>query len=106
MADRPGLGAAYLFPSPMDKNKPVSRYLAKDWLLRAEDAAKLDHLPQGGWHAYRRAWATMRKHLPDVDVAPAGGWKSVDTLKLAYQHSDEATLLDVVMGGKELREAK
>ena len=32
------------------------------------------------WHAYRRGWATSRKHLPDVDVAAAGGWKSTETL--------------------------
>lgn len=106
MADRPGVGQGCLFPSPMKPTKPVSRHLAKDWLLRAEDLASLDHLPQGGWHSYRRAWATMRKHLPDVDVAQAGGWKTVETLKLAYQHTDEATLINVVMGGKELREAK
>jgi hypothetical protein len=25
----------------------------------------------------RRKWATERKHLPDMDVAKAGGWRSV-----------------------------
>ncbi len=48
------------------------------------------------WHAYRRKWATERKHLPDVDVAAAGGWTDTATLKLAYQQADEATMYRVV----------
>ena len=24
---------------------------------------------------YRRLWASERKHMPDIDVAAAGGWK-------------------------------
>lgn len=41
------------------------------------------------WHAYRRGWATARKHLPDVDIAAAGGWKNAITLKTVYQQADE-----------------
>ena len=43
-------------------------------------------------HAYRRKWATERKHLPDVDVAQAGGWSDLASLKTAYQHTDAAAL--------------
>lgn len=99
-------GPAFRYIVLVKPTKPISRHLAKDWLYRAEDLAELEHLPQGGYHSFRRAWATMRKHLPDVDVAEAGGWKTIDTLKAAYQHADNATLIDVVMGAKELREAK
>jgi len=55
--------------------------------------------PQKGslWHAYRRKWATERKHLPDVDVAAAGGWKTVLTMKTAYQQADPHGILTVVM---------
>ncbi len=56
------------------------------------------------WHAYRRGWVTARKHLPDVDVAAAGGWKDVSTLKKCYQQPDLETMLAVVQGGRELRE--
>ena len=68
--------------------------------------AKLE--PQKGslWHAYRRKWATERKHLPDVDVAMAGGWKETTSLKRAYQQADQATMLSVVLEAKELREAQ
>ena len=83
-----------------------SRHLADAWLRRVEGIAELE--PQKGslWHAYRRKWATERKHLPDVDVAAAGGWKGTESLKTAYQQADEATILRVVLEAAELREAK
>lgn len=79
LRERPGIGAAPLFPSPGDAQKPISRHLADRWLREAERLAKLE--PQQGslWHAYRRKWATERKHHPDVDVAAAGGWKTPKT---------------------------
>ncbi len=54
--------------------------------------------PQEGslWHAYRRKWGSERKHLPDVDVAAAGGWKDTVSLKRAYQQADADTILSVV----------
>jgi hypothetical protein len=33
-----------------------------------------------------------------VDVAAAGGWKTLQTLKSAYQHADADTMLRVVLG--------
>ena len=57
-------------------------------------------------HAYRRKWVTERKHLPDVDVAAAGGWKDTESLKTAYQQADQATMLKVVLEAGELREAR
>lgn len=50
------------------------------------------------------AWATARKHLPDVDVAAAGGWKSTETPRRCYQQPDADTMLAVVLSGAELRE--
>ena len=83
--------------SPGDPTKPMTRHLADKWLRKAEKLAKLE--PQKGslWHAYRRKWATERKHLPDVDVAAAGGWKNAVTLKTAYQQADADTMLQVVL---------
>ena len=104
--ERPGIGAAWLFPAPGDPTKPVSRHLAREWLLRAERLARLE--PQDGslWHAYRRMWATERKHLPAADVAQAGGWANAGTLQACYQQADPATLLRVVMEPAELREMR
>ena len=72
---------------------PMTRHLADKWLRKAEKLAGLE--PQLGslWHAYRRKWATERKHMPDVDVAAAGGWKSTHALKASYQHADAETIL-------------
>ena len=55
---------------------------------------------------YRRKWATERKHLADVDVAAAGGWKTVLTLKTAYQQADAEGILTVVLKPRQLREAR
>ena len=104
LRERPGKGEAPLFPSPGDPRRPMTRHLADKWLRKAERLAGL--APQNGslWHAYRRKWATERKHHPDVDVAAAGGWKSVQSLKTAYQQADPETMLRVVLNPNELRD--
>ncbi len=82
--ERPGIGGAPIFPDPRDRTKPIDRYLADRWLRKAEELADLEPQKRGLWHPYRRAWATKRKHLPDVDVAAAGGWSDLRSLKTAY----------------------
>jgi len=76
------------------------------WLLKAEELAGLEKLNGSLWHAYRRKWAIERKHLPDADVAAAGGWANLNTLRLVYQQADQETMLKVVLERGELREAK
>ncbi len=100
---RPGRPHAPLFPSPSDPDRPISRHLADDWLRRAERLAGVPPLEGSLWHAYRRAWATARKHLPDVDVAAAGGWKDATTLKAVYQQPDQEGMLAAVLGGNPRR---
>jgi integrase len=104
--ERPGIGSAYLFPSPTNPAKPVSYELTRKWLLKAEKVAGVVKQSGGSFHPFRRAWATARKHLPVQDVAYAGGWKSTAVLLNLYQQPDDATLLRVVRGGSELREAR
>ena len=104
LVERAGIGRAYLFPSSKDQNKPISKDLASFWLKTAEELAELKKQDGSLWHAFRRGWVTSRKHLPDVDVARAGGWKDVSVLKSCYQQPDDATILAVVEGGRELRE--
>jgi len=106
LRERPGIGTAYLFPSPLHPEQPTPYDMARRWLLEAEQLAKLPKQEGSLWHAYRRAWATSRKHLPVADVAPAGGWGSTETLQRSYQHLDDATILAVVLGGAELREVE
>ncbi|HSD32149.1 MAG TPA: tyrosine-type recombinase/integrase, partial [Gemmatimonadales bacterium] len=105
LAERPGLGSAYLFPAPRHAGKPVDRWLASKWLEAAERLAKLPKHDGSLWHAYRRMWATERKDLPLVDVAQALGVNPA-TLQRIYQQSDKATLYRVVSEPRELWEAK
>jgi hypothetical protein len=44
--------------------------------------------------------------LPLLDIAAAGGWKSIRVLEMRYLHADEQTMLTVVLSGAQLREVK
>lgn len=94
--DRALVGRAILFPARRDASKPISKETCYYWLRQAEKKAKLPHQKQGGWHAFRRAWATARKHLPLQDVMAAGGWKDPAALQTAYQHADAETIRAVM----------
>lgn len=103
--DLPGIGDAPLFPSPKDPSETVGRHVADRWLRKAETKAKVDPHDGSLWHAYRRRWATVRKHLPATDVAEAGGWNGPETLQRVYQQADQETMLRVVLEGGALEEA-
>ncbi len=90
------VGDTWLFPGAWDGTKSICRYRAAYWLLGAERLAGLPKLERGVWHPYRRLWASERKHLPDVDVAAAGGWRDTSSMKASYQQADAATQLQVV----------
>ena len=70
--------------------------MALYYLRRAEKLAKVEKIRQGAWHAFRRAWATRRKHLPVQDVMAAGGWRAVKALQSAYQTADPETVRKVM----------
>ena len=105
LAERPGIGKAWLFPSPRRASKHLSKDVASTWLLKAEVLAGVAKQNGSLWHAYRRSWATSRKFMPDVDVAAAGGWSDVSTLKQCYQHADVETMFRVVSEPVQIREA-
>lgn len=104
--DRQLVGDAWLFPKQRARTKPWDKKWAHTLLVRAEEAAEIEHLPRGGFHAFRRKWVVERKHLPDADVAEAAGYADTRTLKAIYQQADELTLLQVVTDPTQLREAK
>ena len=103
-AERPGIGKGYLFPSPHEPGKPLRYELAGDWLRKAEKPAGVPKQDGALWHAYRRKWATERKHLSEVDVAAAGGWADPNTLRLIYQQPDQASMLKVILEAGQLRD--
>ena len=101
LTQNPRVGEAWLFHSDKDATSHLRIDVAGRWLVQAEALAGLPKLKHGRWHPYRRLWAMERKHLPDVDVAAAGGWRGTQALKLSYQQPDPATVLRVVQAGAE-----
>ena len=73
--------------------------MLKLW-YRAQRLAGIDDVV--GIHAFRRKWATERKHHPRKDVARAGGWKSERTLEI-YETADPQTTLAVMEEPTKLR---
>jgi integrase len=101
------LGSAFgplIFPSHAEANVPVSKDMFSQWLRAAEKKAELPKLDSSLWHAYRREWASERKHLSLVDVAAAGGWKDTQTLLTCYQQPDRATMLAVMGESRKVTE--
>ncbi|MEO6332062.1 MAG: tyrosine-type recombinase/integrase [Gemmatimonadaceae bacterium] len=99
-----GAVGGYVFAAVATHDGIMDRYAFDKWLTVAEKKAKLPKLDGSLWHAYRRKWATERKHLPPMDVAKAGGWKDVNTLLQVYQQSDEESILAVTSCTVKLRE--
>jgi integrase len=104
-------GDGWLFPLDT-KDGPWDRKVFDRLLREAEAGAKtaddkpLEPLKGGLWHAYRRKWATERKHLPAVDVMKAGGWKSRQTMETCYQQATDAGVLEVMTSTTKLLERK
>jgi len=92
----PRVGDVWMFPQPKHPGRPINATLARALLKRAEKLAELPPIERGGYHAYRRAYASERKHLPDVDVARSAGWRDPATTKRSYQHPDPLTTLRVI----------
>ena len=92
----PTVGEAWLFPAPKGPSEPMSKLLAGYYLRKAERLAAIQHQKQGGWHEFRRAWATRRRHLPVQDVMRAGGWRDVKALQSVYQAADPETVRRVM----------
>jgi hypothetical protein len=99
------VGDGWLFPCA-DKDEPWPREIFGELHDRAERRAELAHLKGGRFHAYRRKWATERKHMPLVDVMGAGGWKDAQTYTTCYAQATEAGMLDVMSTPVKLRDRK
>lgn len=95
----PGVGAAWLFTAPTDPSRALGQHMVVRWLKQAEELAGLEHLERGGWHQFRRGFATARKAFPEADVAAAGGWgKNTETLRNCYLLADDETTLAAING--------
>jgi integrase len=92
----PAVGETWIFPGNREPSKVLDKLMAAYYLTKAEKLAGLSKQKGGGWHPFRRAWATRRKHLPVQDVMAAGGWRDVKALQSAYQGADPKTTRRVV----------
>jgi hypothetical protein len=96
LARAPVIGEAWLFGCGRREGEHATLNAANWRLTCAEKAAELQHVRRGGWHAYRRAWATRRKNLPLKDVMAAGGWSESKSLEAAYLGEDAETMQRVM----------
>ncbi len=65
--------------------QPSFTSVSRDWLREAERLAELPHMPRGGWHTFRRGWATARRYIALQDVAKTEGWRNSATTLQCYQ---------------------
>jgi len=96
LARNPRAGDVPVFPELRRPNDCASRDIAEHWLRQAEKRAQLPRLARGGYHAFRRQFASERRHLPDTDVMAAAGWRSLAVMRRSYQHSDAVGMLSAV----------
>ena len=92
----PKAGDVPLVPSNAEPHLACGKILAGRWLSRAEKLAQLPKLARGAWHPFRRAFASDRRHLPDVDIMAVAGWRSSRVMRESYQHADASGMLSVV----------
>ncbi len=91
-----------MFPDAPDSNRATDRHELRTWLEIAEKKAGLAKLDGALWHAYRRGWASSRKHMPVTDVAEVGGWKDIGTLLKCYTVADNHTMLEVMESPRKI----
>jgi len=93
-----------MFPDAKNPVRATDRHEFRTWLELAEAKAGLAALDGALWHAYRRSWASSRKHLPVADVAAVGGWRDIGTLLKCYTQPDADTMLSVMESPKKISE--
>jgi hypothetical protein len=90
--------AQYGASLPTSESRPQALFTTapQQWGRAPYELSRLPK-PEGSlWHAFRRLWATERKHLSVKDVAAAGGWNDVTTLIDSYHQPDEQALRAVM----------
>jgi integrase len=82
------IGGGWVFPSPDDPEKSISRRETLRWWHDLEVGAKLRRVPGRGWHSLRRKFADDNDVLPLSQLMAGGGWKSGRTITETYQAPD------------------
>jgi integrase len=87
---RLAIGDTWIFPSPTDPARPISRHLVRDWWQRLEQAAGIPHVTGRGWHSLRRRFATDLDHLPLKQLMNLGGWRTAVSVVRYQKPTTEA----------------
>lgn len=104
-SERPAVGEAWIFPAPENPDKPCSRPLMREYWLRAERAAELEHVDGLGWHGLRRKFADEHRDVAPRDLADLGGWDTPRTVLEIYQDADLEAMRDAQRRRRTLRES-
>lgn len=93
----------FVFALP-NKEGPMTRSHARKLYVQAEKISGMEPLQGSMFHAFRRGWATSRKHLPLKDVATGGGWTNPYVLLTLYSQADMPTMRKVIDSSVRVRE--
>jgi integrase len=74
----------WIFPAVSNNGKPVDKKVFWGWLKKAEEHAKLPRIKGGGFHTYRRKFASERQEEPVKQVMDLGGWRDQKTMMTCY----------------------
>lgn len=96
------VGDQWIFPAVKNPRKPWSRHYPAALLEEAYRVAKVPEAARVKFHAWRRTWVDVRKHLSRADVAAQGAWLNQRTLEI-YERPDAETLLAVAEEPRKLR---
>ena len=89
--------ARWVFPFVPNAERPLDYCEVRRWLRDAIAFAKLTKERLGGWHMFRRGFATARKVMPLRDLASVGGWRDTETLVKSYVHATTEGTLRVAL---------
>jgi len=93
---QPGIGDAWVFPSPGDAGKPCSRFLVDGWWDKAEKLLGWDPVKGRGWHSLRRKFATDIGTENAKELCQLGGWKSYNTVLMCYVQPSKERLRETL----------
>ncbi len=102
----PGVGDAAVFPDSVRPGQVLRTHWPKNWILRCERLAEIEHVEHRGWHGFRRNFASELRHHSDVDVMELGGWRDLRTLKRCYQAADTDGMIAALEDRRRLRRAQ
>lgn len=91
----------WLFASPMKQEVHLNTGIARQWIHRAEELAKLDHLPGGGWHMFRRGFLTQRKGMSEADLAALAGFKNPNIMRSIYQQPTFDDMVRIIQSAED-----